>query len=204
MGPRSDGGTRGVTPSLDSERLALLVHEVRSPVAALSAIAETLGEGRSRQSRRADRLIRLVTLACRGIERIVADAAVASIRLESIDPVGLVGDVVAAAKLRGGAVELTAKPGSPTRRRRSSATPAGARQPHRQRPAPWGRAAGVGRRPRRHDAADRDLRYAARGFRPTSWNGSSSLVFGSTLRRPRARASGLRSLARSPRATAAR
>ena len=49
MGPRPDGGTRGVTTSLDSERLALLVHEVRSPVAALSAIAETLGEGRSRQ-----------------------------------------------------------------------------------------------------------------------------------------------------------
>jgi len=101
-----------VTPRLDPERLALLVHEVRSPVAALSAIAETLGEADlDSQARRS--LIRLVTLACRGIERIVADAAVASIRLESIDPVGLVRDVVAAAKLRGGAVELTAKPGSP-------------------------------------------------------------------------------------------
>jgi signal transduction histidine kinase len=102
-----------VTTSLDSERLALLVHEVRSPVAALSAIAETLGEGRfDSEARRS--LVRLVTLACRGIERIVADAAVASIRLESIDPVGLVGDAVAAAKLRGGAVELTAEPDTPT------------------------------------------------------------------------------------------
>ena len=83
-----------MTPRLDPERLALLVHEVRSPVAALSAIAETLGEADlDSQARRS--LIRLVTLACRGIERIVVDAAVASIRLESIDPVGLVGDVVA-------------------------------------------------------------------------------------------------------------
>ena len=112
MGPRPDGGTRGVTTNLDSERLALLVHEVRSPVAALSAIAETLGEGRlDREARRS--LIRLVALACRGIERIVADAAVASIRLESVDPVGLVGDVVAAAKLRGGAVELMTEPDTP-------------------------------------------------------------------------------------------
>ena len=101
-----------MTTSLDSERLALLVHEVRSPVAALSAIAETLAEGRlDGEARRS--LIRLVTLACRGIERIVADAAVASIRLESIDPVGLVRDVVAAARLRGADVELTTEPDSP-------------------------------------------------------------------------------------------
>ena len=101
-----------MTTSLDSERLAVLVHEVRSPVAALSAIAETLAEGAlDGEARRS--LVRLVTLACRGIERIVADAAVASIRLESIDPVGLVRDVVAAAKLRGGTVELTAEPDSP-------------------------------------------------------------------------------------------
>jgi signal transduction histidine kinase len=101
-----------VTASLDSERLALLVHEVRSPVAALSAIAETLAEGRlDGEAHRS--LIRLVTLACRGIERIVADAAVASIRLESVDPVGLVRDVVAAARLRGVDVELTAEPDIP-------------------------------------------------------------------------------------------
>ena len=165
MGPRPDGGTRGVTTSLDSERLALLVHEVRSPVAALSAIAETLGEGRfDSEARRS--LVRLVTLACRGIERIVADAAVASIRLESIDPVGLVGDVVAAAKLRGGAVELTAEPDTPTVDADPSAAPAGSRQPHRQRPPPWGRATGLGCHPRRYEAQDRDLRsrsgYSAR------------------------------------------
>lgn len=101
-----------MTTSLDSERLALLVHEVRSPVAAVSAIAETLAEGRlDGEARRS--LIRLVALACRGIERIVADAAVASIRLERIDPVGLVRDVVAAAKLRGADVQLSATPHTP-------------------------------------------------------------------------------------------
>ena len=105
-------GPRRVTTSLDSERLALLVHEVRSPVAALSAIAETLAEGRlDGEARRS--LIRLVTLACRGIERIVADVAIASIRLESIDPVGLVRDAGAAARLRGADVELTTEPDSP-------------------------------------------------------------------------------------------
>jgi signal transduction histidine kinase len=34
-----------VTSHLDTERLAVLVHEVRSPVAALSAISETLADG---------------------------------------------------------------------------------------------------------------------------------------------------------------
>ena len=94
-----------MTANLDSDRLAVLVHEVRSPVAALSAIAETLAEGRlDGEARQA--LIKLVALACRGIERIVADASVASIHLEPVDPLDLVTDVVAAARLRGVAVEL--------------------------------------------------------------------------------------------------
>jgi signal transduction histidine kinase len=52
-------------------------------------------------------LVRLVVLACRGIERIVADTAVASINLDATDPVVLVGEVVAAARLRGVRVELS-------------------------------------------------------------------------------------------------
>ncbi len=95
-----------MTPGLDKERLAVLVHEVRSPVAALSAIAETLVEGElDAQGRRT--LIRLAVLACQGIERIVADVSVASIRLEPVDPLRLVEDVVAAARLRGAAVHVT-------------------------------------------------------------------------------------------------
>ena len=95
-----------MTASLDAERLAVLVHELRSPVAALSAIAETLAEGElDREARRT--LVRLVVLACGGIERIVADVSVASIRLDSVDPIRVVQDAVAAARLRGSSVELS-------------------------------------------------------------------------------------------------
>jgi signal transduction histidine kinase len=95
-----------VTAQLDAERLAVLVHEVRSPVAALSAIAETLSDGELDAGTRRE-LLRLVLLACRGIERIVADLAVASIRRERLDAGRLVRDVVAGAALRGTQVELT-------------------------------------------------------------------------------------------------
>jgi signal transduction histidine kinase len=89
-----------MSSNLDTDRLAVLVHEVRSPVAALSAIAETLADGElDREARR--ELARLTALACRAIERIVADATVTSIRRETIDPVSLVNDVVMAASLRG-------------------------------------------------------------------------------------------------------
>lgn len=94
-----------MTASLDSDRLGVLVHEVRSPVAALSAIAETLAEGRLEGDARRS-LVKLVTVACRGIERIVTDASVTSIHLQPVDAVELVRDVVAAAGLRGAAVEL--------------------------------------------------------------------------------------------------
>jgi signal transduction histidine kinase len=94
-----------VTPSLDAERLAVLVHEVRSPVAALSAIADAVDGDTDVETRR--ELVRLVTLACRGVERVVTDAAVASIRSEPIEPEQLVRDVVAGAVVRGAHVELT-------------------------------------------------------------------------------------------------
>lgn len=94
-----------MTQILDAERLAVLVHEVRSPVAALSAIAEALDGDTDVDTRR--EFVRLVTLACRGVERVVADVAVASIRFEPIDPEQLVRDVVAGAVVRGADVELT-------------------------------------------------------------------------------------------------
>ena len=86
-----------------SDRLALLVHEVRSPVAALSAIAETVAQQGLDDVARAD-LVRLAVAACHGIERIVADGVV-SVRLETIDLSTLVRDAVAAARLRGAVVE---------------------------------------------------------------------------------------------------
>ena len=73
-------------------------------MAALSAIAETVSDGDLDTELR-DELVRLVVLACRGIERIVGDVAVASIRLKEVDPSGLVRDVAVAARLRGWRVE---------------------------------------------------------------------------------------------------
>jgi signal transduction histidine kinase len=95
-----------MTGELDRERLAVLVHEVRSPVAALSAIAETIVESGVDAAVRAE-LVRLVVGACQGIERIVADVAVVSIRFENVDPRALVVDAVAAARLRGASVQAS-------------------------------------------------------------------------------------------------
>jgi signal transduction histidine kinase len=95
-----------MTGDLDRERLAVLVHEVRSPVAALSAIAETVGESGVDPAVRGE-LVRLVVGACLGIERIVADVAVASIRFEDVDPRALVVDAVAAARQRGAPVQAS-------------------------------------------------------------------------------------------------
>ncbi len=51
---------------LSEKRLAVLVHEVRSPVAALAAISETLLEAESRTPERVE-LVRLAVAACRAI-----------------------------------------------------------------------------------------------------------------------------------------
>ena len=101
-----------MTSNLDTDRLAVLVHEVRSPVAALSAIAGTLADGELDTVARRE-LVRLAGLAARAVERIVTDAAVASIHLESMDPVALVRDVVTAARLRGARIALAAAPENP-------------------------------------------------------------------------------------------
>ena len=114
-----------MTSRLDADRIAVLVHEVRSPVAALSAIAETLADGDVEHDGR-QTLIRLVVTACTGIERIVTDVAVASIRFERIDPGGLVEDVVAAARFRGAAVDLSLPADMPTVRGDPSRRRAGA------------------------------------------------------------------------------
>jgi two-component system sensor histidine kinase BaeS len=88
----------------DTQRLAVLVHEVRSPVAALSAIAEAFTDESLESPERLE-LARLAISACRGIERVVLDAATASVRLEPLDVSALVLQVAAAASLVGTRVE---------------------------------------------------------------------------------------------------
>jgi signal transduction histidine kinase len=91
-----------VTPAYDLERLAVLVHEVRSPVAALSAIAQAFTD-KSQSGVRAE-LARLAITACRGIERVVLDAAMASVHPVDVDVGDLVDQAVATRTLAGGRV----------------------------------------------------------------------------------------------------
>jgi len=93
-----------MSSGLDQARLAVLVHEVRSPVAALSAVAETVADLPADDSMRQE-LVRLALAAARGIERIVMDLAVASVRLEPVDVGTLVRDAVASFAVRGDSVE---------------------------------------------------------------------------------------------------
>ncbi len=101
-----------MTSAHDTQRLAVLVHEVRSPVAALSAIAETFADEGLQGPARLE-LVRLVIAACSGIERVVVDAAVASVRLEQVDVGALIYQVVAAASLVGARVEAEIAPDLP-------------------------------------------------------------------------------------------
>jgi len=100
--------------SVDADRadLELLVHEVRSPVAALAAISEALrDEGLEPNSTR--ELVRLAVAACRSVTRIVEDAASGPLRLSDVDVGALVRDIVAAAALEGGKVRAQVEEGLP-------------------------------------------------------------------------------------------
>jgi len=95
-----------VNATTDGDRLALLVHEVRSPVAALTAIAEALADGEFDQGAVRE-LARLALGACRGVDRIVGEAALGPLRLAEVDVQILVRDAVAAAVLGGAHVRAT-------------------------------------------------------------------------------------------------
>ena len=88
-----------------AEQLAIAVHELRSPVAALAAIAEALSRPSETAPSRVE-LTRLALAACRGIERLVLDAATATVRLERLELGRVVADSVTAARLGGTAVRL--------------------------------------------------------------------------------------------------
>lgn len=96
-------------------RLAALAHELRSPVAALVAIADVA-------RRRCDpmttplgrrRLIELAVTSCRDIERLVHEVSLVSLRRETFDPAELVADTVDAAALTGARVRTEVVPGLP-------------------------------------------------------------------------------------------
>jgi signal transduction histidine kinase len=94
---------------LARERLAVLVHEVRSPVAALVTIA---GAARA-DDPGLSTLVELATAACRSIDRLLTDAAVASVELEDVDAGDLVREVVATAGLRGARAHAAVPDGLP-------------------------------------------------------------------------------------------
>jgi two-component system sensor histidine kinase BaeS len=95
------------------QRLGLLVHELRSPVAALVAIAAVLGAPDAVPRDDARRLLELAAAAARDVERIAGDATPSSLRRERVDPAALVADVAATASLSGRIVRSEAEPGLP-------------------------------------------------------------------------------------------
>lgn len=97
----------------DAERLSLLVHEVRSPVAALAAIDAALATGDLDDVSHTE-LIGLALAACRGIARVVGDAILTSLELEDVELGQLVREVAGTASLLGGTVRAEVEPGLPT------------------------------------------------------------------------------------------
>ncbi len=73
---------------LDGERLRVVVHELRSPVAALDALAAAAPATSDPVVRR--RLVELAVAAARDVERLVSDPELLSLRLASVDLAALV------------------------------------------------------------------------------------------------------------------
>lgn len=88
-------------------RLAVIVHELRSPVAALAAIAEAVPVSRG-DAARSRRLVELAVAAVRNIERLVADVAVLSFRPAAVDLAAVAAEAVEAWRLGGHPVVLEA------------------------------------------------------------------------------------------------
>jgi signal transduction histidine kinase len=94
-----------LTSEHDLQRLAFTVHEVRSPVAALAAVAEAAESVRG-DAEALRRLVDLAIAACRGIERLLDDAVVDVAPVDGVDVGRIASDAVAAASLQGARVEL--------------------------------------------------------------------------------------------------
>jgi two-component system, OmpR family, sensor kinase len=96
-----------VSANAEPSRLAVLVHAVRSPVAALGAIRETLDSQHAEPAARAE-LVRLVLAACVAIERMLTDASLVTLERRPVDVGRLLQDTGAAAALYGGRVRALA------------------------------------------------------------------------------------------------
>jgi signal transduction histidine kinase len=90
-------------------RFDVLAHEVRSPVAALVAIAEAFAA--ADELRRA-RLLELVGAAVGSIERLLVDVDPASLRRELVDAGAVARDAAEAAALSGRRVEVRVEAGA--------------------------------------------------------------------------------------------
>ncbi len=96
-----------------SDRLAVLAHEIRSPVAALVAIAAALRDGTTLGPDDRRRLVELAAAACRNVQRLVLDASTASVVPTLLDATRVVHDAADAARLAGGRVRVELEPGLP-------------------------------------------------------------------------------------------
>jgi len=86
---------------MSADRFAVLAHEVRSPIAALAAIADAYpaaDEGRRR------RLLELARAAVASLERLLADAVAGPLRLERLDAGALAREAAETAALGGALV----------------------------------------------------------------------------------------------------
>jgi two-component system sensor histidine kinase BaeS len=101
-----------VTAAADRERLAILVHEVRSSVAALASIAHAYRDKRLTRDERQS-LVSLALGACRAIERVVDDAAVTSLHAQAVHLGRVVLEAVDSARLRGVNARAIVEPGLP-------------------------------------------------------------------------------------------
>lgn len=105
---------------LEPQRLAVVVHEVRSPVAALAALREAIrgpaapGPAWDVGAGEAVELVRLALAACDAIERIVAGTPVTAIEPRRVDVGRLARDAAAAGSLQGRPVAVAVAPGLPT------------------------------------------------------------------------------------------
>jgi two-component system OmpR family sensor kinase len=89
------------------DRLDVLAHEIRSPVAALQAIAEAVAAGRPDPDR-ARRFVELAIAAVRNVERLLVDASFMSIELREVDVAAVVAEAVEGWRVAGNEVLLDA------------------------------------------------------------------------------------------------
>lgn len=99
-----------MTGRVDRERLGLIVHEVRSPTAALVAIAAAVSEDDVDEDAMRE-LVGLALAACQGIARVVDDAAVGSVRLADVDLCDIASQAAAGAALGGARIEAVVDSG---------------------------------------------------------------------------------------------